>query len=134
MTPPRGFGRTATPAKVADASVIAARAFGEPRGNEVELLLGSADLFAPHLLAYELTNVARNKARQSPQDLSAIERGLLGALSLDIRWVDVDHQAVLALALEKGITTYDASYLYVARSLGVPLVTFDAALQAPFSS
>ena len=98
------------------------------------MLLGSADLFSPHLLAYELTNVARNKAQQFPEDLSAIEQGLLGALSLDIGWVDVDHQAVLALALEKGITTYDASYLYVARSLGVPLVTFDAALQAAFSS
>lgn len=82
------------------------------------------------MLAYELTNVARTKARRSPHDLSAIEQGLLWALMLDIQWVDVDHQAVLALALEKGITAYDASYLYVARSLGVPLVTFDTALQA----
>lgn len=123
-----------TPAKVADASVVAARAFGEPRADEAERLLESADLFAPQLLAYELTNVARKKALQFPNDVSAIEQGFRWALMLDIQWVDVDHQAVLALALEKGITAYDASYLYVARSLGAPLVTFDAALRAASSS
>jgi len=53
---------------------------------------------------------------------------------LNIQWVDVDHQAVLALALEKRITAYDASYFDVARSLGATLVTFDAALQATSSS
>ena len=112
---------------------MAAIAFEEPRADEAEELLGSADLLAPQLLAYELTNVAQNKARQFPEDLSAIEQGLLGVLSLDIGWVDVDHQAVLALALETGLTTYDASYLYVARSLGVTLVTFDTQLKAAFA-
>ena len=32
--------------------------------------------------------------------------------------------------LETGLTTYDASYLYLARSLGVPLLTFDGRLAA----
>ena len=112
---------------------MATIAFEEPRADEAEELLEFADLFAPQLLAYELTNVAQTKARHSPHDLSAIEQGLLWALMLDIQWADVDHQAVLALALEKGITTYDASYLYVARSLGFPLVTFDDRLQAAYS-
>ncbi|MCH8090085.1 MAG: hypothetical protein IH955_08760 [Chloroflexi bacterium] len=51
------------PAKVVDASVIAAIVFEEPRAGEAELLLKETDLFAPTLLAYELTNVALKKAR-----------------------------------------------------------------------
>ena len=30
--------------------------------------------------------------------------------------------------LETGLTTYDASYLYLARTPGIPLVTFDERL------
>ncbi len=32
--------------------------------------------------------------------------------------------------LQEGPTPYDATYLYVARTLGVPLVTFDRELRA----
>ena len=57
-------------------------------------------------------------------------RSLESALSMDIRWREVDHLAVLELALGTGLTTYDASYLYLARTLGLPLVTFEQQLQA----
>lgn len=46
-----------------------------------------------------------------------------------MNWVVVDHVVVLRLALDTGLTTYDASYLYVARTLGLPLVTFDGRLR-----
>ena len=88
------------------------------------------DLSAPSLLAYELTNIARTKARQRPERIAEVEQSLSKALSLNIRSVDVDHGAVLQLALEKGLTAYDASYLYVARLLDAPLVTFDQRLGA----
>jgi predicted nucleic acid-binding protein len=51
-------------------------------------------------------------------------------LSLDLRRVEVDQEATLRLALETGLTTYDVSYLVLARSLGAPLVTFDERLRA----
>jgi predicted nucleic acid-binding protein len=35
---------------------------------------------------------------------------------------------VAGLALQIGLTAYDASYLFVSRQLGVPLVTFDKKL------
>jgi len=50
-------------------------------------------------------------------------RALKLALALDIHWVEVDHVAVF------GLTTYDANYLYLARSLGLPLATFDERLR-----
>ena len=118
------------PAKVLDASVLGALIFGEPRAKEVLSLLEGAELYAPPLLAYELTSVARKKALKYPQLRERISEALEISLSLNINWTEVDHLEVLRLALETGLTTYDASYLYLARSLGVPLLTFDGRLAA----
>lgn len=105
------------PGKVVDASVIAAVAFQETRALEAEAILEGADLAAPSLLGFELANVARNKVLRDPH-------------RLEIQWEEVDHVAVLELALRTGLATYDASYMYLARSLGLLLVTFDQQLQA----
>lgn len=116
--------------RVADASVIAALAFEEPKADEAERLVSGFAIWAPTLLRYELTNTAWKKARLHPEESAAIGQQLVKALSLDIQWAEVDHTAVLPLALETGLSTYDASYLYLANSLGVPLVTFDQQLQS----
>lgn len=52
------------PDKVADASVLAAVIFREPRSDEARALLSGAELCEPLLLAYELTSIARKKALQ----------------------------------------------------------------------
>lgn len=116
--------------KVVDASVVAAVAFGEPRASEAADLLRGAELYAPSLLAYELTSVARKKAERHPERSESIARALELALALDIHWLAVDHVATLQLALTETVTTYDASYLFLARSLGLPLITFDEQLGA----
>ena len=118
------------PAKVLDASVLGALIFGEPRAKEALSLLEGAELYAPPLLAYELTSVARKKVLRYPQLREKISKALEIGLSLNINWTEADHAAVLQLALDTGLTTYDASYLYLARSLGVPLLTFDERLAA----
>ena len=118
------------PAKVVDASLLGAIIFQEPRAEEADRLIRGADLYAPVLLAYELTHIAQKKSYQYPSQGVALQHALEAALSMDIRWRDVDHVAVLRLALAHGITSYDASYLYVARVLGLGLVTFDEKLNA----
>lgn len=115
---------------VVDASALAAVAFGEPEGAEVAERLAGEDLFAPSLLAYELASVARKKSLDDPQQRETIAWALEQALALDMRRVDIDQSAVLELALEAGITTYDAAYLWLARQLGASLVTLDAGLAA----
>ena len=40
----------------------------------------------------------------------------------------MDHSAALGLALAADLTTYDASYLWLAQALSMPLVTFDRRL------
>ncbi len=117
------------PDKVVDASIIAAIAFQETRALEAEAILEGADLAAPPLLGFELANVARNKALRDPHLLETIREGLLEALRLEIQSIEVDQLAVLELALGTGLTTYDARYLHLARTLDFPLVTFDQQLQ-----
>jgi predicted nucleic acid-binding protein len=57
-----------------------------------------------------------------------VTEALETARSLAYEWVNVDIVAVLRLADETGLTTYDASYLHVASVLDLPLVTFDKRL------
>jgi predicted nucleic acid-binding protein len=117
------------PAKVVDASVLAAIAFQEPRFAEAVALLEDTELHAPTLLAYELTSVARKKALLYPSLVRELAANLEDALSTEVQWAEVDHREVLALALATGLSTYDASYLYLALILNVPIVTFDEGLR-----
>ena len=116
------------PAKVVDASVIASLIFEEPRAEEADSLLRGADLHAPLLMAYELTSIARKKAEQLPVQREDFAEALEAGLAMDINWRDVRHSAVLRIALETGLTTYDACYLYLSRLLGAGLATFDRRL------
>jgi predicted nucleic acid-binding protein len=117
------------PAKVVDASVLAAIAFQEPRFAEAVALLEDTELHAPTLLAYELTSVVRKKALLYPSLVRELAANLEDALSTEVQWAEVDHREVLALALATGLSTYDANYLYLALILNVPIVTFDEGLR-----
>ncbi len=52
----------------------------------------------------------------------------MGALAVECTWERVDHAGVFVLALDTGLSGYDASYLWLARDLDVPLLTFDRRL------
>ena len=117
-------------AKVIDASVIAAVAFGEPRRDEAVALLDGSQVLGPTLLAYELTHVACKKCRAHPDEAVRIASQLRDALTLTDRWLEVDSGDVLALALVWGLSAYDAAYLWLAGELRVPLATFDRRLTA----
>ena len=118
------------PVKVVDASVVAAIAFGEPEAERAVALIDKAELVAPLLLRFEVTNTAWKKIRRHAKQADLIEAGLRLALELEISYVDVDHESVLDLAVENGMTAYDASYVWLARTLKAPLVTLDERLSA----
>lgn len=122
-------------ALVADASVISSLAFGEPRAEKAKELLRGARLYEPLLLPFELVSVARKKCLAHPEKETAIRSALELALTLDIHWVEADFPLILKMALETGLSTYDTTYLHVARLLKVPLATFDEQLAraAPFA-
>jgi predicted nucleic acid-binding protein len=117
---------------VVDASAFAAVVFREPQEEFVSRQLNGATVFAPTLLKFELASVAWKKARRRPGEAAKILSAL--ALALDRRWnlnwQDVDPIDVVLTAQATGLTVYDASYVWLAGSLGADLVTLDARIAA----
>lgn len=113
---------------VVDASALAAVAFGEAEAPAVSSQLREEALHAPSLLDLELANAACSRCRRYAADRARVLDGLVKVLMLPIERHPVDTLDVLALALESGLTAYDAAYLWLARDLGAPLVTLDKQL------
>jgi predicted nucleic acid-binding protein len=115
-------------AVVVDASAVAAMAFDESQAMEMARHLGGHELYAPTLLDYELASIAWKKLRRHPDQREAILAGFSQARQLRIERVAPAMPEVLALAHALDVTPYDASYVWVARSLSVRLVTLDKEL------
>jgi predicted nucleic acid-binding protein len=115
--------------KVVDASAIAALLFTESQAEAVEARLRGASLVAPSLLQYELANVCLVKCRRHTDQRDALVAAFDHRVDLRIQEHRVDAAEVLLLALETGLTAYDASYLWLARRLGADLVTLDKVLE-----
>ncbi len=116
--------------KVVDASALAALLFGEKEAEAVAASLEGARLAAPALLGFELANVCLTKMRRHPAQREALRAAFRLADRLAVETVAVDHGAALDLAEATGLTAYDASYLWLARTLGGDLVTLDRKLAA----
>ena len=116
--------------KVVDASVVGAIVFLEPEVARAEALVSGAELVAPSLLLLEIANIAWKKSKREPGKAEKWAAGLELALELEVNYFDVDHDEVLETAVERNVTVYDACYLWLARTLKAPLVTFDKKLQA----
>ncbi len=119
-----------TATKVVDASALVAVLFAEPSGAGVAARLRGCDLVAPKLLDFELANTCLSKIRRQPARREDLLAAYSGRERIRVETMDVDHAAVLALAEQTGLTGYDASYLWLARSIGVELVTLDRKLDA----
>ena len=115
---------------VVDASALAAVIFLEPEAPRVVEALSQERWHAPGLLPFELTNIARTKSRQTRRNAALIEEALQDMLAQPISYDPVDFSAVLKLAVDTGLSAYDASYLWLSRHLGAPLVTLDRKLAA----
>ena len=115
---------------VVDSSVFAAIAFDELEAREALSLVKGYEFYAPFLMAFEVTNIAWKKVNRDPSQRLEILEGLTAALNTPINWTAIDFNETLKLALETGLTAYDASYLYLAQTLGMPLATFDRKLRS----
>jgi predicted nucleic acid-binding protein len=111
--------------RVVDASALGALVFGEPKAETIASALTNASLVAPALLWFELASIClkKIKAHSSQRTLILKAFNLADRLTIDI--VEVNHSAVITLAKETGITTYDASYVWLAKQLKGELVTLD---------
>ncbi len=117
------------PVRVVDASALAAVLFNEPKGESVAVHLVNADLIAPALLSFELMSICRKKVRLYPDDREKLLSQWLLAEEMGIRIEPIEVSQVLSLAEATGLTTYDASYLWLAQTRDAGLVTVDRSLQ-----
>ena len=115
-------------ARVVDASALGAILFGEPESDAVGERLKGLLLVAPALLRFELANVCWKKVRRFPERRDSLLAAHDFLAQMAIYEVEVRFGEVLELAESTGITAYDASYLWLARALGLELVTLDAKL------
>ena len=114
--------------KVIDASALAAAIFAEASAEEVMVRVEDCELVAPTLLDFELVNICISKMRRAPAAREVLLAQYATRRAIKVQTMDVDHTAVLALAQRTGLTGYDASYLHLARTLEVELVTLDRQL------
>ena len=117
-------------AKVVDASALAAIAFEEAEAGEILRRLNGHELHAPALLNFELANTCLKKLKREP---AASRETILGqhnyAQHLPVKMHEINFEELVPLAERHKLTAYDASYLWLARSLGAELVTLDDKLQ-----
>lgn len=116
------------PIKVVDASALVALLLQEPEAKAVAERLNDSTLIAPSLLGFEVANACLSKYRRHPGLGDFIWTAFRRRERLQIESAEVDHVEVLALAVRSGLTAYDASYLWLARTLGAELVTLDRKL------
>ena len=121
------FAKTAT-LKIADASTLAAIIFDEPEAALAAARLDDDGLHAPQVILAELASVAVKKIRREGKSVAATLERLATWPDYAVTLHPVDPVAAAALAAATGLSAYDASYLWLARSLDAPLVTLDAKL------
>jgi predicted nucleic acid-binding protein len=115
--------------KVVDASAIAAIVFQEAEEKEMRERLRGLRLCAPYLLRFEIANVCLKKIRREPDRRMEIIEQHVASLNLPVEEFAVDTREVRSVAEDEKLSAYDASYLWLARRLGVELVTLDQRLQ-----
>jgi predicted nucleic acid-binding protein len=110
---------------VVDASAIGAIVFGEPDGTTIAAHVEDESLVAPALIDYELANIACKKIRRRPAQRLEVTAAFSAMHRLQIKRLPVPIDDVLSLALDTGLSAYDASYLWLAMSRDIELVTLD---------
>lgn len=118
---------------IVDASVILSAFFPDEDQAQAQALIrdhvmGRAELVAPTLLVYEVTNAvvqARRRGRISDEQAGNVLTSFEG---LGIALTQVTWQQMLPLALRFDRSAYDAAYLAVAEMAERPLVTGDRRL------
>ena len=101
--------------------------FDEDWKEQARQQLDGRTLHAPHLLHAEIANVAVKKLRRGE---SHATHGLVEAAAMEIELHPINAPAVATLAMQYGLSAYDAAYLWLAADLKCPLATFDDKLAA----
>jgi predicted nucleic acid-binding protein len=119
---------------VVDTSFVLAYLLPDEKVRVVEEIFSKFEenkinFISPHLLTFEIINGLRSAALQKRQSAKAAELLLDSFLNMGILFEKVNEKKVLRLALSKNITAYDASYVWLAKSKKLKLLTLDEKLE-----
>jgi len=120
--------------KVVDASALASIVFGEDTADAMTERLERSRLIAPALLDFEMANICKNKLRTEKTQRGEILSSFADRNRIIIQRVAVDIDDMLELAIQSGLSAYDASYLWLARQYNAELITLDKKLNTAFLS
>ena len=126
------------PAVVLDASVTAAWLLPDEASEAsqkvyVRLRRGSLVLHAPELWLWECGNIIAGgvkRSRITPDD-ALLTWSVLDAIRARVEMTSpapAQARAALVIALDHGLSIYDAAYLWLAQSLRLPLLSTDRSL------
>jgi predicted nucleic acid-binding protein len=121
---------------VVDASVGIKLFLVEPLADRADALFAAlaatppARLYVPDLFYVECTNILRKYVRHFGYSAESARQDVADLVRLSLQAVSTASlaEAALDLALEHGLTAYDAAYVALAHKLSLPLVTADEAL------
>lgn len=114
---------------VVDASVLVCGLCDDgPAGVAVAEALAGHDLAAPELVRFEVANVLRRLEASGSLSRETADLAHGDLLDLPLQLWPYAPLAALAWSLRGSLTMYDAGYVALAGTLGVPLVTLDARL------
>ena len=110
---------------VVDTNIFLAVVLDEPEKPEIIKISDGAEVIAPAILPYELGNALSAMVKHHKLDefeaLSAQE----AFAAIPTRFIHVDIQKALRLALDFNIYAYDACFLHCALATLSPLLTLD---------
>lgn len=118
---------------VIDASYVLAFLLPDERVSEVDVIFdqyasGSIRLTAPVLLPFEVLNAIKSAILQKRLTDKAGHQLVTAFLDLTIPLEDVNLEEAYLLSLKRKVSVYDAAYLYLASTIGSPLLTLDKRL------
>jgi predicted nucleic acid-binding protein len=113
---------------VLDASVVVDVLVAHPRAAAVRAALEGIDGVAPTLLDAEVLHAITRYVRRGEMSDERAEQALRLLIDADIDRFPIAPLVIDAWALRHNVSSYDAFYIALARSLGCPLVTCDRAL------
>lgn len=114
---------------ILDASVLVASTVDSGRnGVWAESIVAGGDLFAPHLVLVEATNILRRLERAHQLNETEAAAARLDIVRLTIGLVPFEPFTDRVWELRSNLTSYDAWYVAVAEALDLPLATLDMRL------
>ncbi len=113
---------------VVDASVAVECVLRTEVGRSVLQALGELELAAPALLDAEVLAALRKGLQQGRYDLPRAEHAISDLVDWPIQRIPNRNLLHLAWVHRHNVTAYDALYVALANSLGVPLLTIDGPL------